>query len=238
MRYNRLLETILLFAALPAGKPTVIRSVAPTCESNGLCFLQTPIVGTSSVIGIALPEKQDLNAPEMLISLQIGLPYGFSGVSLNENSTQALFISDFPARGQSVEAAEKKLSDPAFLETLSSADFVVQMSKPLPNNTFAPGFGANITLAPDIFFVNTSFFRVVALCKNCSVKGDSAPSIFLDEVSKLTFMNSKVLPQYLNSTTNFAMYFEAGMDHIPFVLDAHSAHFQNYTEMVQAAGLL
>lgn len=170
----------------------------------------------------------------------------------NIPGSQTMLVSIFVMASVS---DENRFKDPAYLKTLTPTDFVVQMSKPLwvipssiplpwdllttyrPNNTFAPGFGAQMTLSPNIFFVNTSYFHIVARCQNCAVQGNQPPSIFREQILELTFVNSKGVPHYLDNSTHSAIYFWAGSETTPFTFNAARARFNNYTKMLEIAGL-
>lgn len=96
-----------------------------------------------------------------------------------------------------------------------------------------------VTVAPDVFFVNTSFYNLVTRFEFTAKHGHSLPSIFADEISTLGFINSVNIPQYINNATPPAAMFPlADAEHTPFVFNAAHARFDNYTDMLKVAGLV
>ncbi|GJE92804.1 hypothetical protein PsYK624_089610 [Phanerochaete sordida] len=231
----------MLFLGRATGLVTPVTK--PVCESNGLCFMQNPVQDSLSEVGFAFPRSRIGVEPEMLVSMKVQLPYGFAGIMPGAGAEKRALpgSTSLISALWSVFATREVVdfTDPAFLAAMNSNSFVIQVSDLRPNHTFVPTGASGITPAPGAFFVNASFYRLVTRFQGAAMR---ELGISPDETTTINYISSMTLPTYITNSTDAppVALFDASPADVSswrFELDGKTAQFENYTEMLKAAGL-
>jgi len=233
LRYIR--DSVLLAGIVPAQ---AVWGARATCEPNGLCFVHNPIGGSLNDVGFAFPTE---GAPEMLLSMKVQLSsYGFAGIMpVGIGSRRAALQSDGSLQvlfsiAATHENVFSMLNDSSFVETLRASNFIGQTSKMTSNELFVPAGVENPTISQDLFFMNTSYYHLLA-----RLQGPAVANLIkdVDGPVELMFVNSTSTPQYPPGSTLTANFSTSHMGQTKFTFDAKKAQFSNYTEMLEIAGL-